>query len=135
MTLRAMSGRTIFEIQLPGGNQPVSAFLHNLDDKTRAKIAVQLETLQRRDIPMQPPAVKAFRQVRHKGMFELRTRMNRTMIRIIFCFDDSKIVLLHGFVKKQDRETTYALEMARVRKLALASGEVNITPLIEGGHQ
>lgn len=84
---------------------------------------------------MQPPAVKAFRQVRHKGLFELRTRMNRTMTRIIFYFDDSRIVLLHGFVKKQDRETDYALDMARARKLALASGEAKATPLSKGGHQ
>lgn len=84
---------------------------------------------------MQPPAVKAFRQVRYKGLLELRTRMNKAMTRIIFCFNGDSIVLLHGFVKRQERETCQALETARARKLALASGEVTITLVTEGEHQ
>lgn len=83
---------------------------------------------------MQPPAVKAFRQVRHKGLFELRTRINKTMTRIIFYTDDDSVVLLYGFVKNKERETDHALELARARKLALASGEAKTAPLI-GGHQ
>ena len=42
--------------------------------------------------------------------------------RIISHTDDDNIVLLHGFVKKKNREIDHALEMARARKLTLASG-------------
>ena len=130
-----MNERKIYEIQFSNRYRPVSAFLHSLDHKTQQKIAMQMEILQRKDVPMQPPAVKAFRQMRYKGLLELRTRINKAMTRIIFYTDDDSIVLLHGFIKKKDRETDHALELARARKLALASGKVSAISLIEGGHQ
>lgn len=78
-----------------------------------------------------PPMVKAFQQERHKGLFELRTRINKRMTRIIFCFDaENNVILLHGFVKKQERETVPALETARARKLALAGQEAGLTQIM-----
>ncbi len=129
-----MKTRKIFEIITPEDSRPVSAFLRTLDNKEKKKVSVQLETLQHKDCPLRPPMVKAFQQERHKGLFELRTRINKRMTRIIFCFDDmDNAVLLHGFVKKQERETVPALETARARKLALASGDAGSTELLRGG--
>ncbi len=112
----------------------MTAFLRTLDSKEKKKISVQLETLQHKDCLLKPPMVKAFQQERHKGLFELRIRINRRMTRIIFCFDDmDNAVLLHGFVKKQERETVPALETARARKLALVSGSATTTEILQGG--
>ncbi len=129
-----MKTRKIFEIVTPEESRPVSAFLRTLDSKEKKKISVQLETLQHKDCPLRPPMVKAFQQERHKGLFELRTRINKRMTRIIFCFDDmDNAVLLHGFVKKQERETVPALETARARKLAFASGTAATIEVLQGG--
>ena len=132
--LRKMKTRKIFEIITPEDSRPVSAFLRTLDSKEKKKISVQLETLQHKDCPLKPPMVKAFQQERHKGLFELRTRINKHMTRIIFCFDEEdNAILLHGFVKKQERETISALETARARKLALAIGDAETSEIIQGG--
>lgn len=129
-----MKTRQIFEVVLPDDNCPVDDFICRLDDKTQKKIGVQLETLQRRDCPLQPPMVKAFRLDRYKGLYELRTRLKKIMIRIIFFFDpDDNIILLHGFVKKQDRATNQALETARARRLALASKDAEVILRSQGG--
>lgn len=132
--LRKMKTRKIFEIINPEDSRPVSAFLRTLDSKEKKKISVQLETLQHKDCPLKPPMVKAFQQERHKGLFELRTRINKHMTRIIFCFDEEdNAILLHGFVKKQERETISALETARARKLALANGDAETSEILQGG--
>ena len=129
-----MKTRKIFEIITLEDSRPVSAFLRTLDSKEKKKISVQLETLQHKDCPLKPPMVKAFQQERHKGLFELRTRINKHMTRIIFCFDEEdNAILLHGFVKKQERETISALETARARKLALAIGDAETSEIIQGG--
>ncbi len=131
-----MATRQIFEYKDYEGKTPVSEFLHRLDSKFQTKIGQQLERLCDTDCPLQPPLVKAFRLDRYKGLYELRTRHKQTMTRIIFQFDsDNDIVLLHGFVKKQDRATNQALEVARARKLALASRDAFITrKKIQGGN-
>ena len=129
-----MKTRKIFEIITPEDSRPVSAFLRTLDSKEKKKISVQLETLQHKDCPLKPPMVKAFQQERHKGLFELRTRINKHMTRIIFCFDEEdNAILLHGFVKKQERETISALETARARNLALANGDAEASEILQGG--
>ena len=130
-----MKIRQIFEVVLPDEKYPVNDFICRLDRKTQNKIGAQLETLQRKDCLLQPPAVKVFRLDRYKGLYELRTRSKKAMTRIIFFFDsDDNVVLLHGFVKKQDRATNQALETARARKLALASGDAEVTLRSQGGY-
>ena len=127
--------RKIFEIVYLEDCRPVSAFLRELDEKALKKVYTKLKGMQQRDFPLVPPDVKAFRQERHKGLFELRTRTNKLMSRIIFCFDDKdNVILLHGFIKKQDRDTVQALETARARKLALVSGAAGVTLLPQGGN-
>ncbi len=129
-----METRQIYEFITLEGKTPVSDFLSRLDAKFQKKINSQLCRLKEYDCPLQPPLVKAFRLDRYKGLYELRTRSKQTMTRIIFYFDSGdNIVLLHGFVKKQERATNIALETARARKLALASREAYIIHSELGG--
>lgn len=116
------ANRKICKYTEPGGTSPVSEFIRRLDWKLQKKILAQLKQLENPEFALQPPHIKAFRQSRHKGFFELRTRI-RQAVRIIFIVDeDGGIILLHGFIKKSDRATERALETARARQLALASG-------------
>ena len=104
------------------GTSPVSDFIRRLDWKLQKKVMAQLKQLENPAFALQPPHIKAFRQSRHKGFYELRTRI-RQAVRIIFIVnEDGRIVLLPGFIKKNDRATERALETARARQLALASG-------------
>ena len=116
------ANRKISKYTEPDGTSPVSDFIRRLDWKLQKKVFSQLKQLESPDFALQPPHIKAFRQSRHKGFFELRTRI-RQAVRIIFIVDESGgIILLHGFIKKSDRATERALEIARARQLALASG-------------
>ncbi len=118
----ATTKRKICNYTEPDGTSPVSDFIRRLDWKLKKKVLSQLKQLESPDFAFQPPHIKSFRQSRHKGFFELRTRI-RQAVRIIFVLDeDGGIILLHGFIKKSDRATERALEIARARQLALASG-------------
>ena len=126
--------RQIYEFITPEGKKPVSDFLVRLDAEFQKKISNQICRLKDYDCPLQPPLVKAFRLDRYKGLYELRTRSKQTMTRIIFYFDSAEnIVLLHGFIKKQQRATNTALETAMARKLALVSREAYIIHSELGG--
>ena len=82
------------------GTVPVSEFIRRLDHKLQKKIREQLKQIENPLFNLQPPHIKAFKQNRYKGFYELRTRI-RQAVRIIFILDsDGSIVLLHGFVKK-----------------------------------
>ena len=108
------------------GESPAAEFISHLDHKLQKKIHLQLRQLENPLFSLQPPHVKAFRQSRRKGFYELRTRI-RQAVRIIFVLgENGEIILLHGFIKKSGRATERALETARARQLALAAGTASI---------
>lgn len=50
------------------------------------------------------------------GLWELRVRSGTDILRIIYTFDKGRIViLLHGFIKKDQKIPVGDLEMARIR--------------------
>ena len=117
------------------GSDPIGIFISRLEPKMQQKIRTQIKVLTAPQCSFQPPLVKAFRLDRYKGFYELRIRVLQ-MVRLIFYINtEGDIVLLHGFVKRHERATEQALETARARKLALASGTAGITKLdfISGG--
>jgi hypothetical protein len=120
-----MKKRLLLEIITSDSKSPVSDFIGQLDTKFKNKIVTQFTLLQDCKYHLQPPLVKAIRHSKYKGLYELRTRLNQTMSRIIFCFDNNdNIILLHGFLKKHNRSIEQALEIARARQLALDSKKV-----------
>ena len=121
-----MRQRQIFDYVEPDGSRPVIAFIRQLENKLQQKVWIQLSFLERSQCELQPPLVKSFRQSRHKGLFELRVKLQR-MVRIIFLVDTrGRVILLHGFIKKKNRATEQALETAGARKLALSTGKAGI---------
>lgn len=123
--------RRILEYEQPKGACPVTDFIDRLEPKIREKTYSQINRLREMDCVLQPPLVKVFRVCRCKGLYELRICTSQ-MIRIMFYIHtDGSIVLLHGFVKKRETATDKALEVARARKLALASGDANFKLITE----
>lgn len=123
--------RQILEYEHVNGTCPVTEFIDTLEPKIRAKTYSQLKRLQEMKCVLQPPLVKVFRVCRCKGLYELRVCTSQ-MIRILFYIHtDGNIVLLHGFVKKRETATDRAFEVARARKLALASGNAKFKHITE----
>lgn len=125
-----MAMRRIFNYIASDNSNPVTEFMRNLDIKLQKKLGVVLVNLKNTDL-LQPPTYKAFRLDRYKGLYELRVKIKQ-MVRIVFYLDSAgDVVLLHGFVKDEDRATKMGLEMARARKLALARGNARKEEFLE----
>jgi phage-related protein len=50
------------------------------------------------------------------GIWEVRSRLANRMARTLFAMVDQEIVLLHGFIKKQQKTPSAELELAKKRK-------------------
>jgi phage-related protein len=50
------------------------------------------------------------------GIWEVRSRLDNRIARTLFAMMDQEIVLLHGFVKKQQKTPPDELELAKKRK-------------------
>lgn len=92
---------------------PVARFIDSLDPKLRDKLIRQLVELPRTPrASLREPHFKHFTLERYRDLYELRER-GRVLVRVIFTIQaDGDILLLHGFVKKQSRDTMQALEQA-----------------------
>jgi phage-related protein len=50
------------------------------------------------------------------GIWEVRSRLDNGIARTLFAMVDQEIVLLHGFIKKQQKTPQDELELAKKRK-------------------
>jgi len=50
------------------------------------------------------------------GIWEVRSRLSNRIARTLFAMVDQEIVLLHGFIKKQQKTPPDELELAKKRK-------------------
>ncbi len=92
------------------GREPVIDWIKKLDKHEQIKIAEDLQTLQCR-WPLGMPLV------RHlvKELWEVRSRLNNRIARIIFVVKDKDIILLHGFIKKTEKMPQHDIELAQSR--------------------
>jgi phage-related protein len=52
----------------------------------------------------------------HSAIWEVRSRLDNRIARTLFAMVDQEIVLLHGFIKKQQKTPPDELELAKKRK-------------------
>ena len=92
---------------------PVPDFIDGLDPRLREKIIIRLYHLSQSHKPeLKEPHFKRFSLERYRDLCELRVK-SKILIRIIFCLcPNGDILLLHGFIKRQKRDTMQALEQA-----------------------
>ena len=52
-------------------------------------------------------------------LWEIRSRLDKRIARVLFTLQDDTMILLHGFIKKSQKIAKADLELARQRKAKL----------------
>ena len=91
-------------------SEPVRDWLLSLPKDERKIVGADIKTVEF-GWPIGMPTCRPMGQ----GLFEVRSNLPNRIARVLFCIEAGRMVLLHGFIKK-DRETPDAdLELARER--------------------
>lgn len=82
------------------GDIPFMGFLESLSPKMKAKILRDLDLLEEKGNTLREPYSKHLED----GIFELRTKLASDITRAFyFFFEGNRIIITHGFVKKQEK--------------------------------
>jgi len=93
------------------GNEPVRDWLRGLSKEDCKVIGTDILTVQYA-WPVGKPLVDNLGD----GIWEVRSRLDNRIARTLFAMVDQEIVLLHGFIKKQQKTPPDELELAKKRK-------------------
>ncbi|MEI8288611.1 MAG: type II toxin-antitoxin system RelE/ParE family toxin [Verrucomicrobiota bacterium] len=93
------------------GNEPVREWLKELSRDDCKVIGTDILTVQYA-WPVGKPLVDHLGD----GLWEVRSRLDNRLARTLFAMVDQEIVLLHGFIKKQQKTPVDELELAKKRK-------------------
>jgi phage-related protein len=97
------------------GNEPVREFLRkDLTYEERKLVAEDIRTVEY-GWPIGMPVCK---DLKHKNLLEVRTDLPGKIVRVIFIIVGSRMILLHGFVKKVQKTPKVDLDTA-VRRLTV----------------
>lgn len=91
------------------GHVPVEDFIRSLEPKMRAKTIRTIELLRQYGPRLGEPYSKHLAN----GIFELRIQQSNNITRILYFFiRGRKVILIHGFIKKEPRTPRSELERA-----------------------
>lgn len=93
------------------GNQPVREWLKDLPGEDRKTVGADILTVQYA-WPVGKPLVDNLGD----GVWEIRSRLDNRIARTLFAVVNEEIVLLHGFIKKQQKTPADELDLAKKRK-------------------
>jgi phage-related protein len=96
------------------GAEPVRDWLKALDKMERLKIGTDIKTVEF-GWPIGMPTCKPMKN----GLFEVRTNLGNRIARVLFCNNEGRMVLLHGFIKKTQKTPQADLDLALDRKRKL----------------
>ena len=99
------------------GSEPVREWLKTLSSDDKRVIGEDIKTVQF-GWPLGMPVVRKM----EPGLWEVRSRLVGRIARVLFTVIDGKMVLLHGFIKKNNKTPHDDLILAR-RRLAQLRGE------------
>lgn len=95
---------------LPDGTEPAKEFMLRLDTKLRAKLARTIGLLEANGVELREPYSKPIGD----GIFELRVRVARDAVRVLYFFRIGDIAILtNGFIKKTPKTPIAELDLAR----------------------
>lgn len=95
------------------GSKPLGSFIKSLDTRMKAKVVANLHLLEEFGNLAREPLTKPLED----GLFELRTIESGNIVRIIYFFDNDKIIIAtNGFIKKQDKIPRNEKDLAKARR-------------------
>jgi phage-related protein len=90
------------------GREPVLDWLRGLDREDRRTIGVDLMRVQF-GWPIGMPLVRSLKD----GLWEVRSNLpSQRIARLLLCFHEEKLVVLHGFIKKTQKTAPSDLALA-----------------------
>ena len=92
------------------GSEPVREWLKDLSAVERKVIGEDIKTVQL-GWPLGMPLVRNLGD----GIWEVRIKLENRLVRMLFALDKSTMVLLHGFIKKQQATPKPDLDLAKDR--------------------
>ena len=92
------------------GGEPVREWLKDLPVAERKTIGEGIKTVQF-GWPLGMPLVAHL----DSGIWEVRTRLSTRIARVLFVLDGDTMVLLHGFIKKEQKTPKPELDLATDR--------------------
>lgn len=108
-----MSNFTCIYYKNAGGRSPVKDFIDNLSRNTQRKFFAKIEWLEEYGPGLIEPHAKKIDQY----LYELRFWGDDGSIRILYFFYcENKIILAHGFKKKDQKIPQKAIELANERR-------------------
>ena len=100
----------VYFYQEISGNEPVRDWLHTLSVADRKIIGRDIRIIQ----VLWPVDNLLVKPLEHK-LWEIRSRLDNRIARVIFVFHNGSIVLVHGFIKKTEKTPPAEIELARKR--------------------
>src|SRR5258705_2393821 len=98
--------------QLASGREPVREWLKLLPEEDRKIIGEDIK-----DVEFSWPIGMPLCRALGKGLWEVRSDLRQGRIaRVLFCIVESRMVLLHAFVKKTQKTPVADLELAMKRQ-------------------
>ena len=95
-----------------GGREPVREWLQGLQPADRKVIGEDIKDVEF-SWPIGMPLVRSL----GRDLWEVRSRLTGGKIaRVVFCVDESRLVLLHGFIKKSQKTPQKEIDLALKRK-------------------
>jgi len=98
-----------------GGAEPVREWLKSLPAVDRKAVGEDIKTVQF-GWPLGMPLVRNM----GGSIWEVRTRLDNRLARVLFVMDGSTMVLLHGFIKKGQTTAASDLNLAKDRMKQLS---------------
>ena len=92
------------------GNEPVREWLKTLPAADRRIMGEDIKTVQF-GWPLGMPLVRRL----DGGIWEIRVKLENRIARILFFLEGSAMVILHGFIKKQQTTPKQDLDLAKER--------------------
>lgn len=92
------------------GNEPVREWLKDLPKADRLAIGEDIKTAQY-GWPLGMPIIRKI----ERGLWEVRSHVTAGIARVFFTVVESKMIILHGFVKKSQKTPQNELDTARRR--------------------
>ena len=93
------------------GKEPVRDWLKTLTKQDKKTIGSDIKTVQH-GWPIGMPVVRKL----DRNLWEVRSRLDRRIARVIFTVQKDKLILLHGFIKQSQKIPKDDLTLAKGRK-------------------